>query len=68
MKQLKEICICTVPYMTAAVLLFPFIAIVGGSTDPFMWERVDRMFYFICIVGFGSALLSRLLYVSKSEQ
>lgn len=66
MKEAKEILVCIVPYMVAAMLLYPFIAIVGGSTDPFMWERVDRMFYFICIVGFGSALLSRLLYTSKA--
>lgn len=60
MKALKEIVLCTTPFMVAAVLLFPFIAIVGAGTDPFVWERVDRMFYFICTVCFGGMLYMRV--------
>lgn len=68
MKEMKEIMVCVAPFMVSAMLLYPFIAIVGGSTDPFLWERHDRVFYFICIVAFGTALLSRLQYVAKWEK
>jgi hypothetical protein len=65
MKVVKEILVCTTPFMVASMMLYPFMAIVGGSTDPFMWERTDRMFYFVCTVAFGLMLLSRVQYVSK---
>lgn len=60
MKALKEIVLCTTPFMVAAILLYPFMAIVGGGTDPFLWERVDRMFYFICTASFGGMLYMRV--------
>jgi hypothetical protein len=65
MKELKEILICTSPFMVAAALLYPLMAIVGASTDPFMWQREDRMFYFICTVTFGYALFIRVRSASK---
>ncbi len=67
MKELKEIVVCTTPFMVAAVLLFPFVAIVGGSTDPFTWERNDRMFYFIWTVVFGGMLLARVTRTRKEQ-
>ena len=60
MKELKEILVCTTPFIVAAVLLFPLLAIVGGNTDPFFWQREDRVFYFICTVCFGMMLYSRV--------
>ena len=60
MKQLKEILTCTTPFMVAAILLFPLLAIMGGNTDPFLWGREDRVFYFICTVCFGYALFYRV--------
>lgn len=68
MKELKEMLVCITPFMVSAMLLYPFIAIVGGSTDPFLWERTDRLFYFICTVAFGFGLLHRLQYVAKWEK
>ena len=65
MKELKEILICTTPFVVAAVLLYPFMAIVGANFDPFMWERADRMFYFTCTMTFGAALIYRVQYVRK---
>jgi hypothetical protein len=65
MKELKEILVCTTPFAVVALMLFPFFAIVGGDTDPFMWERPDRVFYFICTVTFGIMLLGRVIYVRK---
>jgi hypothetical protein len=67
MKELKEILVCTTPFVVAAVLLYPFMAIVGANTDPFMWERHDRMFYFICVVVFGIMLLGRLMALPKEQ-
>jgi len=61
MKQLKEMALCATPFLVAAVLVYPFMAIVGADFDPFMWERVDRMFYAICTGLFGFMLLGRLL-------
>lgn len=60
MKAVKEIVLCTTPFMVVAILLYPFMAIVGGGTDPFLWERVDRMFYFICTMCSGTMLLIRV--------
>jgi len=65
MKELKEILICTTPFIVTAILLYPFMAIVGASTDPFMWQREDRMFYFICTVTFWWGLLYRVQYARK---
>ena len=65
MKALKEIAICTTPFMVAAVLLFPLLAIMGGGTDPFLWQREDRVFYFICTVCFGYALFCRVRGATK---
>jgi len=67
MKEMKEILICTTPFMVAAALLYPLMAIVGANTDPFMWQREDRMFYFICTVTFGLMLFNRVRSVSKEE-
>jgi len=51
----------------AALLVYPFIAIGGADFDPFMWERHDRMFYFICTVTFGYALFCRVRGVRKEQ-
>jgi len=61
MKEINEITLCVVPFIVAAVLVYPFMAIVGADLDPFMWERMDRMFYAICTGLFGFMLLGRLL-------
>jgi len=66
MKELKAILICIVPFVVAALLLYPFMAIVGADFDPFMWERNDRVFYFILSVGFGIMLLVRVMHVEES--
>ena len=65
MKEMKEILICTMPFVVTAILLYPLLAIMGGNTDPFMWQREDRVFYFICTVCFGWALFSRVRHVHK---
>lgn len=62
MRELKTILVCAVPYMVTALMMFPFAAIVGGGLDPFLWDRTDRVFYFICSMAFGSALLARVLH------
>ena len=67
MKEFKEIFMWTIPFMVAAILVYPFMAIVGANTDPFMWERHDRMFYFICVVVFGIMLLGRLMALPKEQ-
>lgn len=67
MKEFKEILVCTVPFMVSSMMLYPFMAIVGGSTDPFLWERPDRMFYFICVVTFGLMLLARVQFTRKEQ-
>jgi len=67
MKELKEILVCTTPFVIAAMLVYPFMAIVGADFDPFEWERHDRMFYFICAVTFGYALFNRVTGVSKEQ-
>jgi len=61
MKALKEMVLCTTPFIVAAILLYPFMAILGGGTDPFLWERHDRAFYFICTTCFGVMLLIRVV-------
>ena len=61
MKEIKELTRCVVPFIVSAVLVYPFMAIVGADLDPFMWERVDRMFYAICTGLFGFMLLGRFL-------
>lgn len=67
MKQLKEMTLCTTPFIVSAVLVYPFMAIVGADFDPFMWERTDRMFYAICTGLFGWALFMRVSLVSKEQ-
>lgn len=67
MKELREIVMCVVPFIVAAVLVYPFMAIVGANTDPFMWERIDRMFYAICTGLFGFMLLGRLMALPKEQ-
>ena len=62
MKELKEILVCTTPFVIAALLVYPFMAIVGADFDPFMWERTDRVFYVIGTVLFGWALWLRVNY------
>jgi len=65
MKELKEILTCVVPFIVSALMVYPFMAIVGADTDPFMWERHDRMFYAICTALFGWALFIRVDYARK---
>lgn len=67
MKAVKEMTLCVVPFIVAAILVFPFVAIIGGDLDPFLWERNDRMFYFICTFTFGAGLLYRLMYVGVAH-
>lgn len=67
MKELKEIVMCVTPFMVSAIMVYPFMAIVGANTDPFMWERTDRVFYAICTALFGWALFMRVDYVSKES-
>lgn len=38
MKEVREIVTCTVPFIIAAMLVYPFMAIVGADFDPFMWS------------------------------
>lgn len=65
MKELKEILVCTTPFMVAALLVYPFMAIVGANFDPFMWERTDRVFYVIGTALFGWALFMRVDFARK---
>lgn len=65
MKEIKEMFICVMPFILVASVLFPFAAIIGGGTDPFTWERADRVFYFICVVIFGFMLFARVRHVNK---
>jgi hypothetical protein len=67
MKELKVILVCIVPFIVAALMLYPFMAIVGANFDPFMWERPDRFFYMISSVCAGVMLLVRVLSVSGDE-
>ena len=65
MKELKAIVVCVVPFIVAALLLYPFMAIVGADFDPFMWERADRWFYMISSSCAGLMLLVRVMHVSE---
>ena len=65
MKEFKEILVWTIPFIVSAVLLYPFMAIVGANTDPFMWERIDRVFYGIFTWVFGAMLCARLMAKEK---
>jgi hypothetical protein len=67
MKELKAIAVCVVPFIVAALLLYPFMAIVGANFDPFMWERHDRFFYMVSSVCAGVMLLVRVMSVSVDE-
>ena len=67
MKELKVILVCIVPFIVAALMLYPFMAIVGADFDPFMWERPDRFFYMVSSVCAGVMLLVRVLSVSGDE-
>jgi hypothetical protein len=67
MKEIKAIVICVVPFIVAALMLYPFMAIVGANFDPFMWERADRFFYMISAMCAGVMLLVRVLSVSEVE-
>jgi hypothetical protein len=67
MKEIKAIGVCVVPFIVAALVLYPFMAIVGADFDPFMWERADRWFYMIASVGAGLMLLVRVLHVHMWE-
>jgi len=67
MKELKEILICIVPFVVSALMAYPFMAIVGANTDPFAWERHDRMFYAILTGLFGWALFMRVEYARKEQ-
>jgi hypothetical protein len=66
MKELIAILVCIVPFVVAALLLYPFMAIVGADFDPFMWERADRWFYMISSSCAGLMLLVRVMHVSES--
>lgn len=64
MKELLSIVRCIVPFFVVSAMLYPIMSVVGGSWDAFMWDRADRMFYFICCGVFGWALMLRVLHVS----
>jgi hypothetical protein len=61
MKEIKELTLCVVPFIVSGLLVYPFMAIVGANFDPFMWERIDRMFYAISTGIFGAMLFARLM-------
>jgi hypothetical protein len=67
MKELKEMALCVTPFIVSALLVYPLMAIVGGNFDPFMWDRIDRAFYFLCVVVFGSMLLARVMVVHEEK-
>ena len=67
MKEFKEMTLCVVPFIVSAVLVYPFVAIIGGDLDPFLWAREDSMFYFVCTITFGIGLLYRVMYVRGDE-
>lgn len=67
MKSAKEILSCIVPFIVSALMVYPFMAIVGASFDPFLWERTDRMFYFLMSAAFGWMMLLRVQYVVKEQ-
>jgi len=65
MKEIKEMALCVTPFIVSAVLVYPFMAIVGADFDPFLWERTDRVFYVIGTALFGWALFMRVSFVAK---
>jgi hypothetical protein len=67
MKELKAIVVCVVPFVVAALLLYPFMAIVGANFDPFMWERADRFFYMISVGCSGTMLMLRVMHASGEQ-
>lgn len=67
MKSAKEILSCIIPFIVSALMTYPFMAIVGASFDPFVWERTDRMFYFIISASFGWMMLLRVQHVVKEQ-
>jgi len=67
MKAAKEILACITPFIVSGLMTYPFMAIVGADFDPFMWERTDRMFYFIIAATFGWMMLLRIQHVEKYQ-
>ncbi len=67
MKETKEMTLCVVPFIVTALMVYPFMAIVGASFDPFMWSRDDRIFYGICSGLYGWALFMRINHARKEE-
>ena len=68
MKVLKEIAVCLTPFVMAALLLYPFMAIVGADFNPFMWGRDDRIFYMLASTASGLMLLVRVMHVHVWEE
>lgn len=68
MKVLKEIAVCVVPFVVAAFVLYPFMAIVGADFSPFEWGRDDRVFYMLTSFCMGLGLLMRVLHVHIWEE
>lgn len=60
MKEMKTILLCVVPYVVAALMVYPFAAIVGASWDAFSWDRTDRIFFFICVAAAGTMMALRI--------
>lgn len=67
MKELLSVVRCITPYFIVTAMLYPFAAVIGGSWDAFMWERYDRVFFFVCSLAFGWMLMLRVLYVSGED-
>jgi len=67
MKAAKEIVACITPFIVSGLMTYPFMAIVGASFDPFLWERQDRMFYFLISASFGWMMLLRIQHVHKEQ-
>jgi hypothetical protein len=68
MKEIKEMALCVAPFIVSAVMVYPFMAIVGADFDPFMWERTDRFFFMISSVCAGLMLLARVMHVHTTEE
>lgn len=60
MKEVRTILLCVVPFIVSAAMLYPMAAIIGASWDAFVWERTDRVFYFICVGVAGAMLAMRI--------
>lgn len=67
MREIREMTLCVAPFIVSAVMVYPFMAIVGADFDPFMWHRDDRMFYAISTALFGWALFMRVSLAGKEE-